>query len=447
MIEDVSNNEERVEKVIHIDRQFRDHYKAKDAKIRKNTSMVFGDQWNAKLKSLLKSQDRPVISLNFLKDTVRQVIGVMLQNDVSYQFEATGDNDIDPELAEIWTSLLLQIEHENRTDLLDRNVLAQAVISSAGIADVDVSFEKDERGRIVTFLEDNTEVLIDPNARDPYQSDWKRVVKTKWMGQQDILDTWGDKISIDDFGDAIQSRWKNLFDRLWSKLRSLPVTEEEFRIGGLYRIIELWERVKVKVVYWYDPQTFEEAPEGFSDEEYELSGFIRGERIETRMQMTVVFPYANIQLEHIEQPYYYFPFAICVPSTYGQALIDTPSFIDDLISLQEELNRLHSVINDTVQRSSNNNVVLPAGNEETQKDMQARGSKPGQYFTMAEGSGGGIQTLESKLPNGAIQLLEKNEVLYQRVSGLPWEMGGFSQGGDQSGVLFTKKIFTGHFHT
>jgi len=423
-----------------------EQYKDRLDMIRKNNSMVNGNegQWDPKLLAQLQSQDRPTHSFNIELPLVLQLLGSMTSNPRRVVVKSA-DGFADDKVAEVLTKLLRQIDVANDQDFLDDQWFTAGVIGYAGWLYIETSFEEDPLGEIKVSIEDNTDVLPDPDAKRTDQSDWKYVIRRRWMSWSDIKFKWSDKVTEAKADvPSIWERWTMLLERLQDKLRGKAQDDLLDKKNDLYRVIEKWVRKKERVVHLLNPETegIEVIKKGKESAELIRRGFMPlWEGTRKYLEVNVVLPYADVLLESKKLNYEYYPFAGYYPLKFsGLPLVDSISYVENIHSMQEEKNRYRSIMVDTLQRSPVAGGILPAGEGELKKDLEQRGSKPGTWFARS-GNAGKIQFLNQPFPVGYQYLDEMNTRDIVSVSAMPLAQGG--HGDDDSGVLFQSRVRQG----
>ena len=438
-----------IDKVTNTYQYHVDEWRNRLIMIRKNNSMLLGDQWDEELANTLRSQNRPVLSLNIELPLVMQLLGTQRKNPRSWKVVPV-DQMADEQVAEIITKLLFFIANDNDLDQVDEQVFTSGVVGSIGIWEVLTSYNDDPYGEIKIYAGDNTEILIDPDAKDIYQRDWKRVTKAGWMTWSQ-MHTYYPDAGLEKRDPDMQSlgeAWKTLVERLNPALRSFRQDEYVDKKNELYKVIELWERKQERVDTIYNPgtgQIIEIKPGKLHTELVNNRGWEKVRSgIRYYQQCTVVCPYIRKVLLEKEYPYYYYPFVGFFPLLLANLpLADCISYTENLHGVQEEKNRSRSIIQDILNKQSNGAMVLPYGEDDLAEDMQNRSAEPGAIFLRSTNNPQRIEHLNSQFPSGYKILEDANDRDAQVISFQPLAQRGESESSDESGALFNSKVQQG----
>jgi hypothetical protein len=384
-------------------------------------------QWDPILKAKLATKDVPALSINVLGADFRSLLGIMLSSEASIVVKAKGDNP-DPKITDIINSMLFDVfgseAFSNEAILND----AEAFQTGYGVSEIRIdndAFEPDDH--LVIKTRNSLDVMIDKNARRIDQSDWSYVINNTWLDKDEIKSLYGvknDDAFYRDERSGIMSAIATMVGSLTSRSRSEYVDTDEFYYEGKYRIIELWHAKydKVKLYRSLIDDTYSEyKPE---------DGMFYEEIVRRRRNicLTTVCPAADLVLENKVTPYRYFPFAINVPLNFNGGIFNSPSWVEEMTSLQEERNRLRSAAVDAVSKSANNAWVLPLGEGALQEDMQNRMSQYGAVFVRSGTSPNALQSLSPQMPSNIQALINANDSDSATVSGISPAAKGFSGG-------------------
>ena len=345
------------------------------------------------------------------------------------------------------TKLLKFISNDNDLDFVDEQVFTAGNIGSMGWYYVDTVYDSDPFGEIKVYPVDNTTVLVDPDACDVMQRDWRRVIRSNWMTWEEIRDTWRDKVP------AIkkESPWwiqtlANLIERFPANLRGKVSDDLKDEHNNLFRVIEHWERRKKRFYEFSDggESTFDVDNDRLAKGMLERGYQLVSQGMRKYMHLNIIFPVAEIILESRDLDYENYPFIGFFPLKFsGLPLVDAISYVENLHGVQEEKNRMRSVIQDILQKQASGAVILPEGEEALRLELEDTGSKPAGYYTRKTNNQQRIETLRPDFPSGYAHVEENCNIDIQRISAQPLAQHGISESSDESGVLFNSKLQQG----
>lgn len=439
------DKQETIDKIIRLHSYVLEQYDDRLEAIYKNNAMVLGDQWDKELKTKLQNQGRPVYCLNIELPFVMQLLGMQKRQARSWKVVPVDDTG-DDAVAEILKKLLLQISNDNDLDYIDEQVFEAGVIGCVGWYYVAMDYDEDPRGTIKIFIEDNTMVFPDPDAKMDNQQDWNYVIKSTWMSWDRIRALWGDKVPTTPPELSTLSRWwEMLRERLPAPLRGKVKDELVDQTNHLYRIIDLWEREYRDVRIVQDPASGSlhnvvnrEAAEILVQRGWIPISF--GKR--PYLRLTTTLPHLDTVLEEKLVNRRHFPFVGFYPMKFaGLPLVDCISYVENLHGVQEAKNRDTSVLSDTLQRSVSGGMLLGPGEDALARDMTERGSEPG--YVGVKATDIRVERLSQDFPAGTYKFLMNNDIDAQRISGQPLAQRGESESSEESGVLFRAKVQQG----
>lgn len=160
-------------------------------KAKKCEAFFYGDQWDEVVASRLARQGRPAMTLNKILPAMAAVMGEQLNNkaDVSFRPSASGR----PETAAALDKLYLHIANDNDLDWIESAVFDDGIITSRGFMDIRMNFDEHIRGEVKISVENNQNVVIDPDAEEYDPDFWKEVYVTRWVSLNDIRRMYGEE--------------------------------------------------------------------------------------------------------------------------------------------------------------------------------------------------------------------------------------------------------------
>ena len=450
--------QEAIDRIVSLYLYHYDQWQDRNEQISVNNSMVRPtDQWSEDDRTRLTKDFRPCLTINKIGPLVRQLLGLMLQNEITLKVERVGAED--DAIAEVLTGILAHILYNDDNDYLDTIVQADGIIG--GMGNHIVRIEKDpltEKRSIVIEVQENTELYIDPNARSLMQKDWKQVMRAYWLRKDEIMALWGEQkdeegnpllvdgaplLTDDDFSvTELKGWWNGLLGRFKSILRdSTPISQMECYKNGKYKIIEDWSLTTEEIDVWFDP-----LENRYVKEEPEYDGLVQWGAKTIRVpviKLTQYHPYSNKILNESPYPYKFFPVTIYTPMSLNLKIIDAQGFVEDLIGIQQELNIGRSAEADIIARGPNGTIIFHKDDDDLMEDMKKYGSTPG-YKGISKSSVGIPKVLEMQIPPALFQYLLQNDKDWIDIGLIPPASRGLSEGRGESGVLYNLKIMQGN---
>lgn len=430
--------------VIDATNNYDNHWVPVFQKYRENYSIVYGDQFSAEEKVILRNANpaRPETVHNKILPKVLQFAGALIGH--SRSIEAFPQNgEADDEVASRFTKIFKHIEQNNNFEYLRYLVGLSGFITRVGWYYLQPPPENatgDELHAKIRFV--NAELVEpDPDISDIQSQDaWKGVIFSTWMSVDDMINTYPSKadiiksslkrdgtvsqLALDRLSVGINPR-DDAVAVLGSTANVVDMAEQRMAntLSGLYRVVQFWER-KTR---WVDSPN--------------------GNRIkQDYMQLRIVLPYLNIRLARYDLPQTFYPFFPNIPIDIGGSIIDRQSAVDQMVPLQQERNRLFALWIKISRRSLAKTLVLAAGEGQLQVAMIERGDESGIFESATKaGEGSPVQAiLDPAVQVGEIErLLEQNDRDFQEVSFVVPAVAGQSENSSESGSYYNAKLQQG----
>jgi len=159
-------------------------------KQRSAKNYFYGAHWEQALKEKLKSQGKPVLTINKVFSSLITIMGEQLQNRAGISFMPV-DDVADPETAEIIDKVYMHILRANGMEHKEAAMFDDAVITSRGWLDCRVGFENNLRGEVKIALLNGKSVVVDPDASSYDPDDWNECFITKWLTPGTVSELYG----------------------------------------------------------------------------------------------------------------------------------------------------------------------------------------------------------------------------------------------------------------
>jgi len=392
-----------------------------------------GQQWEAADRSYLESLGKPVLEINLILSTVNALLGEQSSQrvDIVYKPKKKAAN----ETAEALTAVAMSIQDDNRFDWVESQVFADGVIQDRGFYDIRIDFEKDITGEVRITAEDPINIMLDPDAKEYNPATWNEVIKTKWMTLDEVEEQYGpdkrkrvesfvntsntfgsDSVLLEEetFGQSQQwfGEWQQHDDS--RDIRKVRIIERQYKRLGTQRV-------------WIDNETgdISEIPEMVTDlraaeiaEEQNLS-------VSTRRKRRIRWCVSCDGVAILDEWSIYRSFTIVPYFPYWRR--GKPfGVVRNLLSPQEQLNKIESQELHIVNTTSNSGYTLEAGTlvNMTEEDLEARGAETGLVLVHARGSNPPQKIKPNPVPSGIDRMSAKSAAAIREISGVREEMLG-----------------------
>jgi len=392
-----------------------------------------GQQWELEDRSFLEALGKPVLEINLILSTVNALLGEQSSQRVDIVYKPK--KKAADETAEAMSAVALAIQDDNRFDWVESQIFADGIIQDRGFYDVRIDFAKDITGEVRITAEDPINIMLDPDAKEYDPSTWNEVIKTKWMTLDQVEEQYGadkrkkveafvntsntfgsDSITLEEetFGESDQwfGEWQQNDDS--RDVRRVRIIERQFKKLGTQRV-------------WIDNETgdISEIPEMVTDlradniaEEQNLSVSTRRKR---RIRWTVSCDGVTL----LDEWSIYRSFTIVPYFPYWRR--GKPfGVVRNLLSPQEQLNKIESQELHIVNTTSNSGYTLEAGTlvNMTEEDLEARGAETGLVLVHQKGSQPPQKIKPNPVPTGIDRMSAKSASAIREISGVRAEMLG-----------------------
>ena len=392
-----------------------------------------GQQWELEDRSYLESLGKPVLEINLILSTVNALLGEQSSQrvDIIYKPKKKAAN----ETAEALTAVAMAIQDDNRFEWVESQIFADGVIQDRGFYDIRIDFAKDITGEVRITAEDPINIMLDPDAKEYDPSTWNEVIKTKWMTLDQVEEQYGadkrkkleafvntsntfgsDSITLEEetFGESEQwfGEWQQKDDS--RDIRRVRIIERQYKKLGTQRV-------------WIDNETgdISEVPEMVTDlradeiaDEHNLSVSTRRKR---RIRWTISCDGVTL----LDEWSIYRAFTIVPYFPYWRR--GKPfGVVRNLLSPQEQLNKIESQELHIVNTTSNSGYTLEAGTlvNMSEEDLEQRGAETGLVLVHTKGSTPPQKIKPNPVPSGIDRMSAKSASAIREISGVRAEMLG-----------------------
>lgn len=404
-----------------------------------------GLQWNPVDKARLDADGRPALEINMILSTVNAVLGEQSSQRADITFKPR--REATEETSHVLSQLAQQIQDNNQYEYVESQVFADGVIQDRGYFDIRLDFSDHIEGEIRINAEDPLNILPDPNGKDYDPKTWNEVTKTRWMSLDDIEMSYG-KDKREKVEDRVAS---NGVDYGVDSIRFEETTfgnqssfydegDGEDRTIKKVRVIERQHRRLKLCQYFVDNETGDTRviPSGWSEEKIQKVAATANmsimKKTEKKIRWTVSVD--GITLHDDWSPYKNFTIVPFFPYfRRGEPF----GIVRNLISPQEQLNKIESQELHIINTTANSGWILEAGSltNMDEDELEERGAETGLVLVHNKDSAAPEKIQPNTIPSGIDRLAQKAADSIKTISGVYDAMLG-SSGSEVSGVAITK---------
>ena len=438
------------------DKQWQMYVRARDAGHRdyiehakKCDRFYRGDQWDAVDLARLQKAARPALTINKILSTVNTILGEQSTRRMDIQYKARAEATQDSAFA--LTKLAMAICDVNKFDWKESEVFADGVIEERGYFDIRITFDRNIQGEIDTSVLDPRDVIVDPDAKTYDPEGWKEVFITRWLSIDEIAVEFGqdkaDEVRAyvglsDTFGpDSIRYDLGNSFGSGYEIGAQTIIDEDRRDFVTAVRVIERQWRKNTVVYSLVDPVTgqFRDLPPETKQHEAEALA----QKFQTFMHRRTVRKVRwTVTADHVllhDNWSPYSSFTVIPYFPYFRRGRPT-GVVTNLISPQEQLNKVRSQILHIVNTTANSGWKVPKGSliGMTVDELAVRGSETGLVIEYNSERGEPDKIQPNPIPTGLDRVAQTCEMDVKEISGVSDTMLGM-ESAEVSGVALQSK--------
>ncbi len=408
-----------------------------------------GEQWDPADRAALEAEGRPALEVNMILSTVNTLIGEQASTRADIVFKPR--KEASEETADVLTQLALQIQDNNGYEWIESQVFADGIIQDRGYFDIRLDFTDQIEGEIRITAEDPLSILPDPTAKDYDPKTWKEVIKTKWMSLDDVQLQYGKEKAnkLESFISSVDSAYGIDSVRFEESTYGdssgwYNIVEGEKHLKRA-RVVERQHRKLSMVRFFVDNQTgdMRPVPENWDDERIDkvvkASGVFIMDKVVSRIRWT-----ASIDgfLLHDEwSPYQNFTIVPFFPYfRRGKPF----GVVRNLISPQEQLNKLESQELHIINTTANSGWVVESGSliNMDEEDLQEKGAETGLVLVYGRNRQPPAKIQPNSVPQGIDRAAQKASGSIRSISGVGEGLLDIA-GPEVSGVALKQKRSSG----
>lgn len=413
-----------------------------------------GEQWKETDLADLAVSGRPALTINTILPTINTVLGEQATKRSEIQFKPK--RGASHETAQTLNRLYKHTSDDIEYDYLESQVFSDGLIQDRGFFNLRIDFSDNIQGEVMLEAEDPVDILIDPDAKEYDPETWVEVFKTKWKTLDEIELTYGKK-KAEEVRDTIhQSRYYGMDsvdfrETRFGSTETVPgsirdvengyISETETHKIRSVRIVERQHRTIQSVDFFVDlmhgdmkkcPETWDEERRQKFAQTYKL-GIVPREVKRIRWTVTA----DRIVLFDDWSPYDFFTIIPYFPYfRRGRPF----GMVKNLISPQEQLNKISSQELHVVNTTANSGWMVPTGSllNMTLDELETRGSKTGTVVEYNPTIGEPTKIQSNDIPAGLDRISMKAAMNIKEISGVTAPMMG-QDTGEQSGVAINAR--------
>ncbi|MEB3319809.1 MAG: hypothetical protein VKI63_02580 [Cyanobium sp.] len=397
-----------------------------------------GEQWDPADVAKLDEEGRPHQTVNLVLSTVNAVLGQYINNRQEIAFRPRGAGAT-ASVAEALSSVVKQIQDNNKSRWVEMKVFADGVIEDRGYFDIRIDFSDNIFGEVRETAVNPREILLPPTACEYEPSEWPEVIRTRWLTLDEIAELYGkDKaeklrsISRKEcFGaDSMDFDYESFGDESTFGTTPIPDTDAESDAISKIRVIERQHRKLQRRKFFVDLVQGDMRPVPEDWDEAKIAGFQMkfGLAIVERPMRRVRWTVSADRVLLMDDWSLYNDFTIVPFFPYFRR--GRPSgLVRNLISPQDTLNKVTSQELHVVNTTANSGWIFEAGSlvDMDRSELERDGAKTGLVLEVMKGAAPPAKIEPNQVPNGLMQVSQKAEYHFRTISGVPEGMLGIVQ--------------------
>ena len=417
---------------------------------KKYNRFFLGDQWDEAVLAELEEEGRPALTINMVLPVINAVCGQQRGTRAEVSLKPKRGKS-SQETAKVMSKLIHHIFDDNDFEYVESQTFDDGVIEERGWFDIRMDYDDNVLGEVKITSQDPGTVLLDPDASGYEPSTWNEVIKSEWYSLDDIEAQFGkavaDRLGLmplsQSYGkDSVEYAVPTYGDQESNVAAfGTVMDDDEAHAVRSVRVIERQHRRLHLRQFFVDPNygDMRPVPDHWDDERREQFAERFGlsiiKRLEKRIRWTTTAD--KTVLFDGWSPYRSFTKVLFSPYfRRGEPM----GLIRNLISPQEQYNKLSSQELHIVNTTANSGWVLESGslNGMTTQELRASGSKTGLVLEFNKGATPPSKIQPNTIPTGIDRISQKSVMQLKEISGINDSMLGYDSP-EVSGVAIEKK--------
>ncbi|QIB67163.1 portal protein [Kineobactrum salinum] len=420
------------------------------ARARKQDDFYRGEQWDPADKAKLDKQGKPALTINQVFPTINAILGEQITRRADLRFKPAKDGS--EEVATVISKVIMQILYENDFDSKESEAFADGIIEERGYYDIRMEFDENLQGSATITVEDPKDVIPDPYGKDYDPATWQEVTKTRWWSLDEVELEYGkeQRNKVEHIARNERTRGEDSFryetsfsddDAAANSHAEWWGTKAANRQVRSVRVIERQFYQNTLVYYFVDPATGDskKAPPGWNREQRRAfaskTKLFLHQKQERRIRWRVSVD--KVLLHDDWSPYNTFTI---IPYFAFFRRGRTMSAVTNLISPQENLNKLSSQELHIVNSTANSGWITEVGSlsNMTAEELASKGAETGLVIEKNAGRESPEKIKPNTVPSGIDRISQKAHNNIRQISGINDGMLGL-ESAEVSGVALASK--------
>lgn len=436
--------------------------KAHDAWVKdalKFENFFAGNQWEEDDLQKLRAAKRPALTINLTKPAVLTIIGEQQSLRAESTFKPR-NSLADHETAGLLAQVSDYIDNDVNFPTLESQAFMDACITDRGYIDIRISFDNNVNGDIAMAADNPKNIVLDIDCRTHDPDQWPGVFDTYWWSLDRIASVYGEEIAkrlrasstsaLDYVEDSLSLKWEDdriarfeggtfssavKFDNNDVKyIEEIRIVEHQFFVTRPDALV-LIDTVTGDII---DPRC------DLTEEELAPIAAQRGMQL-TKMPRRRVRWHVVARDVVLFQGWSPYPFLTKVP-VFPTFMRGRPiGVVRDLISPQEQLNKIESQELHVINTTANSGWIYEDGSILNMEDqeLETKGAETGLIIKVRKGAGfEPKKILPNQIPSGLAHKASKNVEYLSRISMVNDAMLGITSP-EVSGVAIQAKKKSG----
>lgn len=395
-------------------------------KAKKCNAYFIGNQWEEGVLALLRSQQRPAVTVNKILGTLSSIFGeqIELRNEIAFKARYGAP----PGNADLLTKLFRVISYDNQMNWRRTEMFIDGTITSRGFLDIRMNFEQNIAGDVMIENINPSNVLPDPDADMADPDTWNDVMVTRWYTPDNIevLYNKADADILRNRGSSLLYGYDSIdtvTDRFGGQSSLAQDHDDDPSVARYVRTIERQYKQLAKIVSVVNPRTGDRMIAPFSWSKDQIAAYVQTQRaagipvivtedVGHRIRWTVTAD--DLVLHDDWSPYRHFTIIPYFPYfRYGA----TVGLVENLLDPQDLLNKSTSQELHVVNTTANSGWKVKRGSllNMTTDELEQQGAKTGLVLELNDVADAEKIT-PNQIPQGLDMLSRKGENYIKSVS-------------------------------
>jgi hypothetical protein len=423
-------------------------------KAKKCYDFYIGKQWSESDLRYLREVKRPALTTNRILSVVNSILALKIKQGSTLIAQATSLEDTDR--AEVLTKVLMYICRRNKFTSVENQAFKDALVTGRGFVESRISFDDNIEGEIVVKRVNPEEVVLDPDSSGNDPLTWGQVITTKWLSLNDVSLQYGEKKAKEVKDKAMHSTFRddlymfadesnNYFSNNsigWNYNELDPEDNQEMRC---VRVISRQYKKYITKPHFLDLSTKDCRPIPSSWERERVESFAKKNQYAILNKKTEVIRWTttagNVVLQDSWSPYK--TFTITPIFCYSSGSSNTFGIVENLISPQEQLNKIESQETHVINTTANSGWVVEENSlaNMSTEELAQNGSTSGIVLEYKRNTKNApLKIQPNNIPNGLAHASQKASENITLVSGIDSAFLGIGKASSTSEATLERKF-------